>query len=67
MYPKSLKLIFRNKLTMDRPTGDFPAGEVPAVKHFDQNGSNQRMNPNRSHDPENEADFWDFFFRLRKI
>ncbi|KAL0725573.1 hypothetical protein Bca4012_040172 [Brassica carinata] len=37
------------------PPKNLPAVKSPVVRHFDQNGSYQRMNPMRSHDPKNEA------------
>ncbi|RID65161.1 hypothetical protein BRARA_D00378 [Brassica rapa] len=47
------------------PPKNLPAAKSPVERPFDQNGSYQRMNPMRSHDPENEASLL-FIFRLRK-
>lgn len=67
MYSKSLKLTSRNKvllLVVDDwldPLENLHWLKSPVMKPFDQSGSYQRMNPKRSHDPENEAKFWNCF------
>lgn len=48
------------------PPKNLLAVKSPVVRPLDQNGSYQRMNPMRSHDPENEASRLLYILRLRK-